>query len=55
MNKKFDCVEMKRKGSARIYDETKNFSLEKKREYWRKATEELIAEQKKVKRKQKSE
>lgn len=49
--KAFDCVEMKRAGSLRIYEETKNLSLEEKREYWRKATEETLAAQQEVRRK----
>ena len=39
--KKFDCVEMKRKGAEQIYQITKDMTLEEELEYWRKKTEEL--------------
>lgn len=45
--KKFDCVEMKRKGAERIYQITKDMTVEEKVEYWRKRTEEMNARIKK--------
>ncbi len=33
--KTFDCVEMKRRGAARIYERTKDMTLEQKIDYWR--------------------
>jgi len=32
--KAFDCVEMKRRGAARIFERTKNMTLEQKIDYW---------------------
>ena len=32
--KTFDCVEMKRKGAARIYEAVKNLSPEEEKAYW---------------------
>ena len=37
----FDCVEMKRKGAERIYEELKGKTVEEQVEYWRRGTEEL--------------
>jgi len=42
MKKTFDCVEMKRKGALKIYEETKDMTFEQKAEYWRKLSEEAI-------------
>ncbi len=41
MKKTFDCVEMKRQGAARVYEEIKDMTLEEELEYWRRATEVL--------------
>jgi hypothetical protein len=35
MNKTFDCVEMKRLASLRIFEETKAMSVEERQAYWR--------------------
>jgi len=43
--KTFDCVEMKRKGSLRIYKETKSLTLEQKVAYWRRKSEEAARRQ----------
>jgi len=40
--KKFDCVEMKKKGSAYIYEQVKNMSLKEELEYWKQKDEELL-------------
>ena len=50
--KGFDCVEMKRRGAARIYEITKNMTVEEELAYWRKETAKLKREmeQAKVKR-----
>ena len=37
--RKFDCVEMKRKGAQKVYEATKDMTLEEEVEYWRKRTE----------------
>ena len=34
--KTFDCVEMKRQGSARLHEETKGLSFEEKVAFWEK-------------------
>lgn len=39
--KKFDCVEMKRRGAEKIYERTKDMSIEEKLAYWKQRTEEL--------------
>ena len=36
--KKFDCVEMKRKGARKVYEATKNMSVDEEVEYWRQRT-----------------
>ena len=43
--KPFDCVEMKRRGAALVYEKLKGMSEEQEIEYWRKRTEEMRAEQ----------
>ena len=43
--KKFDCVEMKRRGGALVYERLKGMSAEEEIEYWRRRTEELRKEQ----------
>lgn len=37
----FDCVEMKRKAQLRIYEETKDMTLDELYEYWNKKYEEF--------------
>ena len=44
-SKTFDCVEMKRKGALRIYEETKDLSFEEEVEYWRRKSEEMTRRQ----------
>lgn len=39
-----DCVEMKRKGSERVYQIVKEMTWEEEREYWRKGTEQFKKE-----------
>jgi hypothetical protein len=39
--KTFDCVEMKREGARRIYEELKDVSTEEQVDFWRRGTEEL--------------
>ena len=41
-NKEFDCVEMKRRGSALIYEIVKDMTLEEEVEFWRKETDKLL-------------
>ncbi len=43
--KTFDCVEMKRRGAARIYEKTKDLSLEQRIEFWRRRSEAFRQEQ----------
>ena len=38
--KKFDCVEMKRKGARKVYEATKGMTVDEEVEYWRKRTRE---------------
>lgn len=40
-SKKFDCVEMKRRGTERIYEQTKDMTLAEELTYWQEATEKL--------------
>ena len=39
--KTFDCVEMKRKGAARIYEATKDLSFHEQVEHWRRRSDEF--------------
>ena len=51
MNKKtFDCVEMKREGARRIYEQIKDMTLEQEIEYWRRRSEEFRQEQEQLTR-----
>ncbi len=43
--KTFDCVEMKRRGARRVYDETKDLNLQQKIDYWRRRSEAFRREQ----------
>ena len=43
--KTFDCVEMKRKAALRIYDETKNLSLDQRIDYWQQKSNEFLRKQ----------
>jgi hypothetical protein len=36
--KAFDCVEMKREGSRRVYERLRGKTIEEQAEYWRKRT-----------------
>ena len=38
----FDCLEMKRRGSLRIYEEIKDLSPEEKFLYWKKWSEKML-------------
>ena len=51
MNKKtFDCVEMKREGARRVYEQIKDMALEDEIEYWRRRSEEFRQEQEQLTR-----
>ena len=39
--KDFDCIAVKREGALKIYEETKNLSLDQELAYWDQRTEEL--------------
>lgn len=41
-SKSFDCVEMKRAGALRIYEETKDFTLEEELAYWNERSKEML-------------
>ena len=43
--KTFDCVEMKRRGARKIYEQTKGMSVEEETAYWRERREEFRREQ----------
>ncbi len=42
--KTYDCVAMKRQAAQRIHEETKEFTIEQKVDYWRRRSEELRRE-----------
>ncbi len=44
-NKKFDCVEMKRKSQEMIYNEIKNMSVAEELDFWNKGTAKLKKQQ----------
>lgn len=46
MNKEFDCVRMKHKGSELVKKETRGMSRERELEFWRKRTKNLLRKQK---------
>ena len=46
--KTFDCVEMKRHGGARIYEATRNMTLEQEVAYWRRRSETFRKEQERL-------
>jgi len=46
--KAFDCVEMKRRGAARIHQKTKDMSFEQKVAYWERANQEFLHGDKKT-------
>ena len=50
--KSFDCVEMKRRGSLRIHEETKDLTPEEKTEYWKRRNEEMFDHQRRLKEQQ---
>jgi hypothetical protein len=39
--KQFDCVEMKRLGSEKIYEDIKEMKIKEELAYWKQATKEL--------------
>ena len=43
--KTFDCIEMKRKASLRIYEETKDMSFEQEVAYWQQKSDEFLRKQ----------
>lgn len=46
--KKSDCVEMKRVGAHRVYEEIKGLSFDEEVAYWRRQNEMFHAERKKL-------
>ena len=49
--KKFDCVEMKRRGAEKIYADTKDMTPREKLAYWQQRTRELNIRQQSLRRK----
>ena len=43
--KTFDCIEMKRKAAERIYEETKDFTLEQRIAYWQQKSDAFLRKQ----------
>jgi len=41
ISKQFDCVEMKRLSSEKIYEDIKNMKIKEELAYWQQATKEL--------------
>ena len=52
--KTFDCVEMKRRGAERIYNQIANMTLKEQLAFWRERTELLQKHQQTVKMKSKT-
>ncbi len=50
--KSFDCVEMKRRGSLRIYEETKDLTPEEKAAYWKRQNEGMFDHQRRLREQQ---
>lgn len=50
MSKGFDCIEMKRKGAAKVHRDLAGMTREEKLEYWVKVFEELVQRQKAAQR-----
>ncbi|MBN2542929.1 hypothetical protein JXI42_08690 [bacterium] len=48
MNKKFDCVKMKRNGAEAIRKETGNMTLKKELAYWKEQSDQLRKKKAKV-------
>jgi hypothetical protein len=48
--KTFDCVEMKRRGSQRIYEAVKDMTFEQEVEYWRVRNRQFREEQERLSR-----
>jgi hypothetical protein len=46
--KTFDCVEMKRRGSQRIYETIKDMTFEQKVAYWREQSRQFREEQERL-------
>ncbi len=51
MSKEFDCVEMKRKGAARLQKKIAGLSLEEELKFWEERTKALKEEQRKMRKK----
>ncbi len=46
--KTFDCIEMKRRGAARIHQRTKDLTLEQQIDYWRRRSRVFRNEQERL-------
>lgn len=46
--KTFDCVEMKRRGAQRIYEATKDMTLDQELAYWRERSRQFREEQERL-------
>jgi hypothetical protein len=51
VKKTFDCVESKHEAARRIYEETKDMTVEEEVAYWAKGTEELLRRQEELRQK----
>ena len=48
--KTFDCVQMKRRGAARVQQQIENLTPEQELEFWRKQTDTLRRRQQEIRR-----
>ena len=51
MNKKFDCIEMKRKGAEKLRKKLSGLSLEEELKFWQERTKALRDKQKRMRNK----
>ena len=50
-NKTFDCVKMKRKGSRRVYEQTRGMTTDEELAFWKERTSRLVKRIKSARRK----
>jgi hypothetical protein len=48
MKKKFNCIEMKRKGASQIYEKVEKIPVDQQVVFWRERTESLRLRQKQI-------
>ena len=49
--KQFDCVKMKRKGSRRVYEQTRRMTTDEELAFWKERTNRLVKQIKSARRK----